>query len=189
MPQLLVIIGSTRPGRVGLPVANWFVERARAHGAFDVHVADLKEINLPFLDEPNHPARQQYEHDHTRRWSETVSAADAVVFVTAEYNFSVPAPLKNAVDYLNNEWNYTPAGIVSYGGVSAGTRAAMTLRQSLNLVRMPVIADTVSIPFVQQFLSEDRSRIEANDVMNTAADAVLDELARWVPAMELLTRD
>src|SRR4051812_30636337 len=87
MPQLTVVIASTRPGRVGLPVAQWFIEYARQEGSFDVHTVDLAEVGLPFLDEPSHPRLQQYEHQHTKDWSATISVADAFVFVTPEYNY------------------------------------------------------------------------------------------------------
>jgi len=99
MPRLTIVIASTRPGRAGRPIAEWFADRARTHGAFDVHVADLAEIALPLLDEPHHPRLRRYEHQHTKDWSATVEASDAFVFVTAEYNHGYPAALKNAVDY------------------------------------------------------------------------------------------
>jgi NAD(P)H-dependent FMN reductase len=119
----MIVIASTRPGRVGLPVARWFTERATEHGAFEIQVVDLAELDLPFLDEPRHPRLRQYTQDHTHAWSEMVDAADAFVFVTSEYNHGYPAPLKNAIDDLNQEWKDKPLGFVSYGGVSAGTRA------------------------------------------------------------------
>lgn len=122
--KLQVIIASTRPGRVGKPVGDWFVAQAKQDERFDVQVADLAEINLPFLDEPKHPAMQQYEHQHTRDWSARIAASDAFVFVEPEYNYGLCAPLKNALDFLFNEWAHKPAAIVSYGGVSAGLRAA-----------------------------------------------------------------
>src|SRR5690348_13390945 len=122
MPTLAIVIASTRPGRVGLPVARWFEDRARRHGRFDVVVEDLAERALPFLDEPRHPRLRQYEYAHTRAWSEAVDAADAFAFVTPEYNHGLNAPLKNAIDFLHHEWTYKPVGIVSYGGVSGGLR-------------------------------------------------------------------
>src|ERR1700759_1139247 len=99
-PVLMIIVASTRPGRVGLPVAEWFEARALGHGVFDVALADLKAIDLPFMDEPKHPRLQQYEHQHTKDWSARVGAADAVVIVTPESNYGLPAPLKNAVYFL-----------------------------------------------------------------------------------------
>jgi NAD(P)H-dependent FMN reductase len=69
VPTLTVVIGSTRTGRAGLPVAQWFVDRARNHGGFDVLVVDLADLDLPIFDEPNHPRLRQYVHDHTKRLS------------------------------------------------------------------------------------------------------------------------
>lgn len=185
MPKLQVIIGSTRPGRVGLPVATWFVERAITHGAFEVDVVDLAELALPFMDEPNHPRLRQYVHQHTRDWSARVDSADAFVFVTPEYNHGFSAPLKNAIDYLNQEWQYKPLGIVSYGGVSAGTRAVNMLKQVVTPLKMVPIAEVVTIPFIAQFINDD-GEVQANQVMETAATAMLDELARWVEALRPL---
>jgi len=122
VPRLTVIIGSTRPGRAGLPIAEWFVSRARLHGGFDVEVADLAEIGLPLLDEPNHPRLRQYLHQHTKAWSAVIDRADAVVFVTPEYNYGYPATVKNSIDYLHEEWKDKPAGFVSYGGIATGQR-------------------------------------------------------------------
>jgi NAD(P)H-dependent FMN reductase len=182
VPKLLIIIASTRPGRIGKPVTNWFVEQAEAHGGFELEVADLQELDLPLLDEPNHPRLRSYTKDHTRAWSATVDSADAVVFVTAEYNHSYTAPLKNAIDYLHHEWRHKPLGFVSYGGVAAGTRAMQALKPvAIALALVPVVA-AVNIPFVQQFLSEG-GVIVGNDVMVQAAAAMLDELMEMHEAL------
>jgi NAD(P)H-dependent FMN reductase len=125
----MIIVGSVRPGRIGLPIANWVRERAEAHGGFDVDFVDLAELNLPFMDEPNHPSLHQYTKPHTIAWSERVAAADAFIFVTPEYNHSYSPALKNAFDFLNNEWWRKPLGYVSYGGVSGGTRGVVALDQ------------------------------------------------------------
>lgn len=119
-PCLQIVIGSTRPGRVGLPVAQWFSQRAREHAGFKVELVDLAEVNLPLLDEPNHPRLHQYTHEHTRAWSATVARGEAYVFVHPEYNYGLNAALKNAIDYLFGEWQYKAVGFVSYGGVSGG---------------------------------------------------------------------
>jgi NAD(P)H-dependent FMN reductase len=185
MPRLMIVVASTRPGRVGLPVAEWFAQRARAHGGFDLDVVDLAELGLPLMDEPNHPRLQQYEHEHTKQWSARAAAADAFAFVMPEYNYSFTAPLKNALDYLHNEWKYKPVGLVSYGGVSAGLRAATALRPVLSALKMTVVSDAVSIPFVRQFLN-DEGAIDANETMESAADAMLDELVAVESALRSL---
>jgi NAD(P)H-dependent FMN reductase len=186
LPKLMIVIASTRPGRVGLPVARWFERHASDHGGFELDVVDLDELALPLLDEPHHPRLRKYTKDHTRAWSASVAAADAFAFVTAEYNHGYPAALKNAIDYLHHEWRYKPVGFVSYGGVAAGTRAVQQLKTVVASVKMVPIPEAVSIPFVQQFLSDEDGEITANDAMCEGADAMLAELLRLQAALEPL---
>lgn len=185
-PVLLVVIASTRPGRVGLPVGTWVAERARDHGAFEVRVADLAELALPLLDEPHHPRLQRYEFDHTKRWSAMVAAADAFAFVAPEYNHGIAAPLKNALDFLAVEWRRKPAGIVSYGGVSAGLRAAGQLKQVLAALQVVPVGRGVPIPMIRSRVEADA--VVANEPMDEAIDAMLDELATWHGALAPLRR-
>jgi NAD(P)H-dependent FMN reductase len=184
-PTLMIVIASVRPGRVGLPVAQWFEGRARAHGSFEIDVADLLEIDLPFMDEPNHPRLRRYTQAHTRRWSARVEAADAFAFVTPEYNHGTPPALKNAIDYLHWEWAYKPVGFVSYGGVSAGTRSVQSTKLALTALRSYTVTDAVSIPFVRNFL-DDEERVQPNETMEQAADTMLAELRRVSDAMRAL---
>jgi NAD(P)H-dependent FMN reductase len=175
MPKLHVILASTRPGRAGEPIADWFVERAVAHGTFDVELVDLAEVALPFMDEPNHPRLRRYTHEHTKAWSARVDSADAFVFVTPEYNYGLTAPLKNAIDYLHFEWQHKPVGFVSYGGVAAGTRAVQMLKQVVTTLKMVPLFEAVNIPFHTQFIDEEGA-LSANETMVKAAAAMLDEL-------------
>jgi NAD(P)H-dependent FMN reductase len=184
MPTLTIIVGSTRPGRAGQPIADWFADRARTHAGFDVEVADLAEIGLPLLDEPNHPRLGQYTKQHTKDWSAIVDRADAVVFVTPEYNYGYPAALKNAIDFLHREWRDKPAGFVSYGGVAAGTRAVQQLKQVVTTLRMTPVFDSVNIPFHAQLIKD--GKFEATDLLNQAADTMLDELVRVESALHQL---
>jgi NAD(P)H-dependent FMN reductase len=155
MSKLEIIVASTRPGRVGLPIAQWIETEAREHGGFDeVVLVDLAEVNLPFMNEPNHPRLAQYVHQHTKDWSATVSSADAFVFVMPEYNYGYNAELKNAIDYLHKEWAYKPVGLVSYGGVAAGTRAAQMIKQVVTTLRMTPVPDAVALPFVAQMMQD-----------------------------------
>lgn len=186
MPRLLIVIGSTRPGRIGLPVANWFEHRAREHGGFEIEVVDLLELALPFMDEPKHPRFHEYTKDHTFAWSAIVDAADAIVFVHPEYNYGYPAAIKNAIDYLNWEWQNKPVGFVSYGGVSAGTRAQQQLKQILTgALRMLPVGTAVTLPFVAQFLDDQRV-LQPNETMNQAAGDMLDELLEVEAALRPL---
>jgi|SRR5690606_3673297 NAD(P)H-dependent FMN reductase len=179
---LHTIICSTRPGRVGLPVAQWFHGVASKHEAFDARLVDLAEFNLPIYDEPKHPTLQQYEHEHTKRWSASVAAADAFVFVTPEYNFGPPPSLVNALNYVYREWNYKPAAFVSYGGVSGGIRAVQMEKHTLTTLKMMPILEAVMIPMVAQHM--ENGRFMAKEIHETSATALLNELARWAAALK-----
>jgi NAD(P)H-dependent FMN reductase len=185
MPNLTIIIGSTRPGRAGAAIGQWFAARARKHGGFDVNVVDLAELGLPLLDEPNHPRLQQYTQQHTKDWSAVIDAADAIVFVTAEYNHGYPAALKNAIDFLHHEWRNKPVGFVSYGGVAAGTRAVQQLKQVVTALRMLPVYDNVNIPFHAKLIDSE-GVLQPNEVMDQAADTMLDELVRTEAALRPL---
>jgi NAD(P)H-dependent FMN reductase len=184
-PVLQVVVGSTRPGRKGLAVARWVQQLAEAHGGFDVELVDLAEVGLPVFDEPDHPRLQRYTHQHTKDWSAVVSRADAFVFVTPEYNHSFPAALKNALDYLHVEWADKAAALVSYGGVSAGLRAATALKPVLTSLRMVPVVEAATIPFFQQFLTEDGEFVP-NDQLAAGGKAMLDELLRLTTALRPL---
>jgi NAD(P)H-dependent FMN reductase len=184
MPKLLVIIVSTRPQRTGVPVAQWFFEHAQKHAKFDVELVDLKEENLPLLDEPRHPRFHQYEHAHTKAWSERIHGADAFVFVTPEYNYGAPAPLVNALDYLYSEWAYKPAGFVSYGGVSGGTRSVQMAKLIMTTLKIVPIPEAVTIPFVAQVV--EGGQFKGSDTFEKAAVTMLDELLRWSDALRVL---
>ncbi|WP_410608246.1 NADPH-dependent FMN reductase [Amycolatopsis sp. lyj-109] len=184
MPQLMIIVGSTRPGRAGLPISRWFTDQAKAHGGFETAVTDLAELALPLLDEPNVPRLRQYTRQHTLDWSAVVDAADAVVFITPEYNFGYPATIKNAIDYLHAEWHHKPVGFVSYGGVSAGTRAVQQLKQVVTTLRMLPVFEGVNIAWHPQFIRE--GEFHADGAMDQAAAAMLDELVRTEEALRPL---
>ncbi|TDC15236.1 GNAT family N-acetyltransferase [Kribbella albertanoniae] len=137
--KIMVVVASTRPGRLGPAIGEWFVRATAATAAeleVVIDVADLAEVGLPFLDEPEHPSTGVYVHAHTRAWSSRVDAADAFVFVTAEYNFAMPATLKNAFDFLSREWAWKPCLFVGYGNTSAGSRAVQMARGVAASMRM-----------------------------------------------------
>jgi NAD(P)H-dependent FMN reductase len=184
MPKLEVVVASTRPGRVGGIVADWFVRRAREHGGFEVGVSDLAELDLPFVDEPNHPRLRDYQHDHTKQWSAAVDAADAFVFVTPEYNYTFPATLKNAIDFLHAEWAYKPVGFVSYGGLSAGLRAVQSLKPVVTTLAMFPLPASVALPFVSNSISD--GVLVPGELAESSAKAMLDELVRVSAAFATL---
>lgn len=185
--KLQVIIGSTRPGRIGLPIAQWFFGQAQKHGGFEqVELIDLAEVNLPLLDEPNHPRLHQYEHEHTIRWSATVASADAFVFVTPEYNYSVAPALLNAIDYLFNEWKYKPVGFVSYGGISGGLRSVQGIKQAVTTLKMMPLPEAVVLPFAAK--SVEDGVFNPPDGSSEAATTMLDELVRVEAALATLRK-
>jgi NAD(P)H-dependent FMN reductase len=183
-PTLMIVIASVRDGRAGLPVAQWFEGVAREHGGFDISVADLKEIDLPLMTEPNHPRLKQYTQPKTWAWSERVEAADAVVFVMPEYNYTATAPLVNALDYLVQEWAYKPAGLVSYGGVSGGLRAAQHLKPKLTALNMHPVKEGVTIQSVATRI--DNGAFTPIDSHVRSASDMLDALLRWEGALHTL---
>ena len=183
MPKLYVIIASTRPGRKGPAIANWIYVLAKKEGSFETELIDLKEVNLPFLDEPNHPRLQKYEHEHTKAWSKTITAADAFIFVTPEYNFSFPATLKNAIDFLHNEWLYKPVAFVSYGGVSAGTRCVQALKQVVSGLKMMPIPESINIPMFTKYIDE-QGVFKPEEGLDKTAAGMIKELLKWTEAMK-----
>jgi len=182
MPKLYVIAVSTRPGRAGFPLAQWFTERAKAHAGFDVELVDLREQNLPMFDEPRHPRLRQYEHEHTKRWSAKIEAADAFVFVTPEYNHATPPSLINALDYLVHEWAHKPVGFVSYGGPAGGTRAVQMIKPMLLALKLVALQESVMVPLFTQSIDE-HGVFRASEQQNAFATTMLDALLKWTHAL------
>jgi len=181
MIKLKIVLASTRTGRKGPAVAQWIMAAAKAHGAFEVELLDLAAINLPFMDEPNHPRLKQYTHEHTKAWSATIHSADAFIFVMPEYNFGYTAPLKNALDFVFQEWAHKPLGLVSYGGVSGGLRATQVLKPVLTAVRLTV-AGEVPIPFFAQFIGED-GVFRPNEILEKGAAGMFAGIERWAKVL------
>lgn len=175
MAHLQIIIGSTRPGRRGGGVGRWFHDLALRHDRFDVELVDLLEVGLPLLDEPRPSGRGPYARAHTRRWSRTISAGQAYVFVVPEYNHSYNAATKNALDFLNEEWRHKPVGFVGYGGTAAGARAVQALIPVVVALGMRPVARAVHIPLISRAVSADGS-LTTDDRLDTAALNLLDEL-------------
>lgn len=183
--QLRTIIISTRPGRVGPAIANWFHETARAHGKFEPVLIDLAKFSLPLYDEPNHPRLRKYTKEHTKAWSESVAAGDAYVFVTPEYNFCPPPTFGNALNYLYFEWNYKACGFVSYGGISGGMRAVQLEKQLATSLKMMPMVEGVVAPMVSHLFDEQRN-FKPDEHLENSARILLDELYKWANALKPL---
>jgi NAD(P)H-dependent FMN reductase len=112
-----------------------------------------------------------------------VSRADAYVFVTSEYDFGPPASLINAMQYLLHEWSYKPLGLVTYGGVSGGTRSAQTIKLTATALKMMPMVEAVSIPFFTQHIDKESGAFDPGDIQAKAAVLMLDELYRWAEAL------
>jgi NAD(P)H-dependent FMN reductase/GNAT superfamily N-acetyltransferase len=178
MVRVLVLVCSTRPGAFGPAVGMWLIEaitpRAAELGVELVPVA-LGDLDLPFLDEEEHPSSGVYRHEHTRRWSAIVDAADGFIVVTPEYNYGMPATLKNALDYLGREWVWKPIGFVSYGNTSAGTRSVQHAKQVVTTLRLVPLGATVAIRIGD---ATENGRFRPGAALVRAAIGVLDELVR-----------
>jgi NAD(P)H-dependent FMN reductase len=172
--SLQVVIASTRPGRAGEAIGRWFAGQLPSDERFSAEVTDLAVLGLPMMDEPDHPRRRQYAHEHTRAWSRTVDAADCFVFVMPEYNHGFCASLKNAIDYLHQEWARKPVGFVSYGGASGGMRAVQLLKPVLTCLRMLPVTDQVALPNYARHLHD--GRFEPGADAELACRIMLDEL-------------
>lgn len=174
--KLVIIIASTRPGRLGPAIATWFEQFARKHSAFDVELIDLAEVNLPLFDEPLLPSMDQYVNDHTKAWAKRIAAADAFVVVTPEYNYAMPPALVNAVDYLHKEWKYKPVGFVGYGGVGAA-RAIEMEKQLFSALHMVALHDAVLFPGLFAPMQP-----QPGEAQERAAHTMLGELEKWARA-------
>lgn len=176
--RILVLVCSTRPGALGPEVARWLTAalapRAAELGADLVPLA-LADLGLPFLDEEEHPSTGHYGREHTRRWSGIVDAADGFIVVTPEYNYGMPATLKNALDYLSAEWAWKPVGFVSYGHTSAGTRSVQHAKQVVTTLRLVPLGATVAMRIND---ATEQGRVRPDAALDAAAVGVLDELVR-----------
>ncbi|MGX1885472.1 NADPH-dependent FMN reductase [Streptomyces sp. NPDC055287] len=187
MPRLHILSASTRPVSAGRPLARWIAELARAREGFDVSLIDLGEVGLPFLDEPEHPSSGRYVHQHTKDWSETISAADSFVFVMPMYNGGFSAPLKNALDFLSREWQDKPVGLISYSaGGSGGAPAVEMIRPVLGRLGMRPAAETLSVAGIEERVGPDQ-RFRGTPDLAGQVEAVLDGVAALLAAPQPAT--
>ena len=150
MTKIAIIIGSTRPQRKGETVAKWVFEVAKKRTDAEFELIDLKEVNLPFLDEPLPAGSGKYSQPHTKAWAARIAPFDGFVFVTPEYNHSTSPALKNAIDFLFAEWRNKACGFVGYGGVS-GARAIEHLRSIVSNFEMADVRSAVGIAEFSEF--------------------------------------
>ena len=174
-PLIQIIIGSTRAGRAGEPVAHWLAEVAAARGDLTHELVDLATMELPWLTSSTPPANERRE-DGAQEWADRIAAGDGYVLVTSEYNHGYAAPLKNALDLLFAEWSRKPVAFLSYGGASGGVRAVEQLRQVAIELDMVPLRRHVAIPRIFRRLDRDCRLI---DPPVDEAQVMLDDLVWW----------
>lgn len=182
MIRIAIILGSTRPGRLGESVAKWVFDSARQRKDAEFEYIDIKDFDLPLLDEPVPPSMGQYTKEHTKRWSATIARFDAFVFVTAEYNHSIPGALKNAIDYLYAEWNNKAAGFVSYGS-AGGVRSVEALRLVMGELQ---VADVRAQVMLSLFTDFETGQVKPKPIHVEALNNMLDQLIAWGGALKAL---
>ncbi len=179
MNKIAIIIGSTRPGRSGEKVAKWFHAQIKDANA-EFEIVDLLDYNLPLLDEAMPPSMNNYQNDHTKKWSAKIAEFDGYIWVTPEYNHSTSAALKNAIDYLYVEWNKKTVGIVSYGSLG-GVRAAEHLKQIAGEMQMHDIRNGVYV--LAPWAAFDKNGdVKPENVLGDIA-GFTDELIWWTDAL------
>jgi NAD(P)H-dependent FMN reductase len=183
MLRIAIIIGSTRPGRNGEAVAKWAYKVALRRSDAEFELVDIKDFNLPLLDEPIPPSMGQYSQPHTKRWATKIASFDAYVFVTPEYNHATSAALKNAIDFLYGEWVNKAAGFIGYGGAS-GTRAVENLRLIMAELQVATVRAQVGLSLIRDF--ENYSVFKPTILHENSVNAMLDQVIAWGGALKTL---
>lgn len=169
--KVLIVVGSTRPGRVGRAIADWFYARTKEQQSnVEFELVDLADWNLPLLDEPIPPKAHMYQQEHTKRWSDKIASADGYILVTPEYNHGYPASLKNALDYLYREWNGKPVAFVSYG-MGGGQLAVKQLHQVVEELQLRPLGEQLAIFFEPNMFDERHQMINPNASLAKYEDA------------------
>jgi NAD(P)H-dependent FMN reductase len=183
MLKVAIILGSTRPGRNGEAVGRWIHEIARKRTDANFELVDIKDFNLPLLDEPIPPSMGQYTKEYTKIWSAKIDSFDAYVFVTAEYNHGIPGALKNAIDFLFKEWNNKVAGFVSYGS-AGGVRAVEQLRLVMAELKVATVRSQVQLSLFTDF--ENFTKFNPSSFHEKTVNTLLDEVIAWGGALKAL---
>lgn len=183
MNKIAVIIGSTRPNRNGEAVAKWVNDIAQKHGGAEFELVDIRDYNLPLLDEPIPPSKGKYSQPHTLRWAAKIASFDGFVFVVPEYNHGVSGALKNAIDFIYKEWNNKSAGFVSYGSVG-GARAVEHLRAIMGELKIADVHAQVLLTLDDDFINNTELKPRAGQEKNVIT--LLDQVINWATAMKTL---
>jgi NAD(P)H-dependent FMN reductase len=180
MLKIAIIVGSTRPGRRALPVAQWVLENTAKRTDAHFEIVDIQDFDLPVLDEPMPPSMGQYTKAHTKAWAAKIDSYDGFIFVTPEYNHSISGALKNAIDFIYGEWNNKAAGFVSYGS-TGGARAVEHLRGIMAEVQVADVRAHVSLSLFTDF--ENFTAFKPAATHETQLATLLDQVIAWSGAM------
>lgn len=183
MIKIGIILGSTRPNRNGEAVARWVSEIAQKRNDAEFELVDIKDYNLPLLDEPIPPSMGQYSKEHTKVWAEKIDSFDAYVFVTPEYNHGTSGALKNAIDFLFKEWNNKAAGFVGYGS-AGGARAVESLRLVMGELMIADVRAQVMLSLFTDF--ENYSVFKPAARQEQSVNDMLDQVIAWGGALKTL---
>jgi NAD(P)H-dependent FMN reductase len=181
--RIAVIIGSTRPGRNGEAVAKWVYEIAQKRSDAEFELVDIRDFNLPLLDEPVPPSMGQYSKPHTKAWAAKIDSFDGYIFVAPEYNHGISGALKNAIDFLFAEWNNKAAGFVSYGG-AGGARAVEQLRLVLAELQIATVRSQVLLSMFADF--ENFSVFKPDGRHEKSVNEMFDQVIAWGGALKTL---
>ena len=185
MIKIGIIIGSTRPGRNSEAVAEWVYQLASTRKDAEFELVDIKDYNLPLLDEPIPASMNQYMNEHTKKWAEKIGSFDAFIFVTPEYNHAPAGVLKNAIDYLYAEWNNKAAGFVSYGS-AGGVRAVEQLRQIMGEIQVADVRAQVQLSLFTDF--ENFSVFKPGEYQEAPLHTMIDQLVAWGEALKTIRK-
>lgn len=184
MLNIKIILGSTRPQRFGLQPAEWVASLAKSVKGAKFELIDLKEVNLPMFDEPVPPLMHQYTNEHTKKWSKVIEESDGFIFVTPEYNHSIPAALKNAIDFVSLEWRHKPAGLISYGANPGGARAVEHLRSVLAALWVyDMGGEQLTIPNYWGQLDEN-GKFKPTEDQEKLAKGIINDVVFWAEQMK-----
>jgi NAD(P)H-dependent FMN reductase len=183
MLKIGIIIGSTRPGRKAEDVAKWVYGIAGKRSDAEFELVDIKDYNLPLLDELMPPSMGQYAQPHTKAWAEKIKSLDAFIFVTPEYNHGPGGALKNALDFVYAEWNNKAAGFVSYGSMG-GVRAVEQLRLVMGELQVADVRAQVMLSLFTDF--ENFSIFKPAIMHEKSLDTMIEQVVRWGTALKSL---
>jgi len=177
----MLIWGSSRQKREGGKVVDWIKSQLAKDGRFEIDFVDLRELNLPIFDEDQSPfdmeSLNDYKNPASRAWAERVAKAEGFIFITPEYNRSIPGVLKNAIDSVGKPWIDKPAGIISYGGLSGGMVAASHLRLIASELGLLQVSYWLAFPYFRRAIGAD-DQPERLDYYQAQTSKIFDEIIR-----------